>query len=130
MKARVLDSRHREKAGEIRQKRGDSLNRNLPHAISHFRGDTTVEVMRRITGASDLRSIQQVVDRGRGDWAVRRVGSERATKVFQSQKEAVTFARKVAKKQGDTLYIHGRNGSVQQKASFRAQEFSSKSIKR
>lgn len=130
MKTRGLDSCDRNKSGEIRHKRSDTLNRNLPSPISHFRGDTSVEAMRRITGADDLRSIQQVVERGRGDWAVRRVGSERATKVFPSQKEAVVFARGIAKKQGDTLYIHGRDGSVQRKASFRASGSSRKSIKR
>jgi hypothetical protein len=130
VKARPLDSRRRDKSGEIRHKRGDTLNKNLDHPIPHFRGDTTVDVMRRITGANDLRSIQQVVERGRGDWAVRKVGSERATKVFSSQKEAVVFARKIAKKQGDTLYIHGRDGSVQRKASFPASEANRKSVKR
>lgn len=130
MKDRALDSRHRDKFGVIRQKRGDTLNKNLARHIPQFRGDTTVEIMRRLTGATDLRSIQQVVERGRGDWAVRRVGSERATKVFSSQKEAVVFAREIAKKQGDTLYIHGRDGSVQRKASFRASEAGRKSSKR
>jgi hypothetical protein len=130
VKARALDSRRRDKSGEIRQKRGDTLNKNLARPFPQFRGDTTVDVMRQITGANDLRSIQQVVERGRGDWAVRRVGSERATKVFPSQKEAVVFAREIAKKQGDTLYIHGRDGSVQRKASFRTSEASRKSNKR
>jgi hypothetical protein len=130
VKARALDSRHRDKSGEIRHKRGDTINRNLPRPIPHFPGDTSLEVMRRVTGATDLRSIQQVVERGRGDWAVRRVGSERATKVFSSQKEAVVFAREIARKQGDTLYIHGRDGSVQRKATFRVSQVSPKSSKR
>lgn len=130
MKARALDSRHRDKFSGVRHKRGDTLNKNLARPVVHFRGDTTVEVMRRITGARDLRSIQQVVERGRGDWAVRRVGSERATKVFPSQKEAVVFAREIAKKQGDTLYIHGRDGSVQRKTSFRASGSGRKYVKR
>jgi len=130
VKARAIDSRRRDKTGEIRQKRSDTLNKNLPRPIPQFRGDTTVGVMREITGADDLRSIQQVVERGRGDWAVRRVGSERATKVFPSQKEAVVFARGIAKKLGDTLYIHGRDGSVQRKATFRTSEASRKTVKR
>jgi hypothetical protein len=130
VKARAFDSRRGDKSGEIRQKRGDTLNKNLARPVPYFRGDTMVNVMRQITGASDLRSIRQVVERGRGDWAVRRVGSERATKVFPSQKEAVVFAREIAKKQGATLYIQGRDGSVQRKASFRASETSRKSVKR
>jgi hypothetical protein len=130
VKSRAVHSRYVAKTGEIRQKRGDTLNKNLARPMSHFRSDTTVEVMRRITGETDLRSIQQVIERGRGDWAVRRVGSDRATKVFPSQKEAVTFAREIARRQGDTLYIHGRDGSVQRKAIFPSSEPRRKTAKR
>jgi hypothetical protein len=100
--------------GVIRHKRGDTLNKNLPNPISNFGADTTLEVMRRVTGATSIQAIQQVVDRGRGGWAVRKVGSERATKVFPSQKKAIAFARDGARKQGDVLYIHSRDGSVRE----------------
>jgi hypothetical protein len=86
--------------------------------------------MRRVTGATDLQAIQQVVDRGRGGWAVRKVGSERATKVFPSQKKAIAFARDSAKKQGDMLYIHGRDGSVKEKATYGVQGSRGRSFKR
>ena len=43
MKEQGLDNRHRDrnppKAGEIQQKRGDTLNRNLPRPIPQFRAD-------------------------------------------------------------------------------------------
>jgi hypothetical protein len=49
-----LDGRHRDKAapkkGEIQQKRGDTLNRNLPKPIPQFRADTKLETMRNATG--------------------------------------------------------------------------------
>jgi hypothetical protein len=63
-------------------------------------------------------------------WWPRWVGSDRATKVFPSQKEAVTFARGIARRQGDTLYIHGRDGSVQRKAIFPSSEPRRKTAKR
>jgi hypothetical protein len=52
MKEPGLDGRHRDKAapkkGEIQQKRGDTLNRNLPQPIPQFRGDTKLETMRKV----------------------------------------------------------------------------------
>lgn len=49
-----LDGRYRDqhppKAGEIRQKRSDTLNANLPHPIPEFRSDATLGYMREVTG--------------------------------------------------------------------------------
>lgn len=49
-----LDGRHRDKnppkTGEIQQKRGDTLNRNLPKPIPQFPPDTTLGDMRKATG--------------------------------------------------------------------------------
>ena len=118
------------KEGVIRHKRGDTLNKNLPAPISHFGAEITLEAMRRVTGATSIQAIQQVVDRGRGGWAVRKVGSERATKIFPSQKQAIAFARDSAKKQGDMLYIHSRDGSVQEKATYGAPGSRTRSFKR
>jgi hypothetical protein len=46
MKEPGLDGRYRDqhapKAGEIRQKRSDTLNGNLPHPIPEFRSDATL----------------------------------------------------------------------------------------
>jgi len=54
MKEPGLDGRHRDKrppkAGEIQQKRSDSLNRNLSKPIPQFRSDATLGTMRRETG--------------------------------------------------------------------------------
>jgi Uncharacterized protein conserved in bacteria (DUF2188) len=102
----------------------------LPTPISRFGAETTLDFMRQATGATSIQAIQQVVDRGRGEWAVRKVGSERATKVFSSQKKAIAFARDHAKKQGDMLYIHGRDGSVREKTTYGVQVSRGRSIKR
>jgi hypothetical protein len=55
MKEPGLDGRHRDKtppkAGEIQQKRGDTLNKNLPEGqIPQFRADATLATMRKVTG--------------------------------------------------------------------------------
>ena len=63
MKEPGLDGRHRDKAapkrGEIQQKRGDTLNKNLPKPIRQFRADATLETMRRVTGESSVGKVRQ-----------------------------------------------------------------------
>ncbi|MEW6438802.1 MAG: hypothetical protein AB1508_16715 [Pseudomonadota bacterium] len=48
--AKGLDGRGRDKDGEIRQKRGDTLNKNLPKPIAEFSPNTTLAKMRAVTG--------------------------------------------------------------------------------
>ena len=59
MKEPGLDGRHRDKtppkAGEIQQKRSDTLNRNLSRPIPQFRSDATLGTMREETGKVCLR---------------------------------------------------------------------------
>ena len=54
MKEPGLDGRHRDKsppkAGEIQQKRSDTLNKNLPKPIPQFPPNTTLGTMRDRTG--------------------------------------------------------------------------------
>ena len=50
MKKPGLDSRHRDKHGEIQQKRSDTLNKNLSKPIPQFSPDTTLGKMRKKTG--------------------------------------------------------------------------------
>jgi hypothetical protein len=45
-----LDNRSRDEDGEIRQKRGDTLNKNLPKPIPQFSPNATLERMREETG--------------------------------------------------------------------------------
>jgi hypothetical protein len=50
MKQPGVDGRHRDqnppKAGEIRQKRGDTLNKNLPKPIAGFSSNARLDTMR------------------------------------------------------------------------------------
>ena len=52
-----------------------------------------------------------------GRWAVRRSGSERATRTFNKQGAAVKFARQLVQrsKQGVEVFIHYRDGRVRSK---------------
>ncbi len=63
MKEPGLDDRHRDKsppkAGEIQQKRGDTLNKNLPKPIEGFRADTKLETMRKATGQVSIEKVRQ-----------------------------------------------------------------------
>ena len=63
MKEPGLDGRHRDqaspKAGEIQQKRSDTLNKNLPTPIPGFRADSTLGYMRQVTGKTSVESVRR-----------------------------------------------------------------------
>lgn len=50
-------------------------------------------------------------------WAVRGAGSRRASSVHETQKEATSAAREIAKRQGVELFIHGRDGKIRERDS-------------
>jgi len=50
MKEPGLDGRHRDKDGEIQQKRSDTLNKNLSTPIPQFSPNATLKYMRKVTG--------------------------------------------------------------------------------
>lgn len=64
MKEPGLDGRHRNKAapkaGEIQQKRSDTLNKNLPTPIPGFPPRTTLGQMREITGEVSEKAVRRV----------------------------------------------------------------------
>ena len=53
-----------------------------------------------------------------GQWQVKRQGSEKATKNFETQKQAIDYARSIAINQQSELVIHGRNGQIRDKDSY------------
>lgn len=58
-----LDGRQRDqtppKAGEIRQKRSDTLNKNLPTPIPQFSQNAKLSTMRKETGRISERAVRQ-----------------------------------------------------------------------
>jgi uncharacterized protein YdaT len=50
-----------------------------------------------------------------GNWAVKRAGSSRASKVFDTQKEAIKYGEKIAKDNKSDLFIHSTTGRIRRK---------------
>jgi len=63
MKEPGLDNRHRDKtrpkAGEIQQKRSDTINKNLPKPIPEFSPNATLGHMRKVTGKTSEASVRR-----------------------------------------------------------------------
>ena len=60
---------------------------------------------------------QHVVPHGDA-WAVKGAGSERATKVVPTQREAIGIARGIAQNQQSEMLIHGENGRIRERNSY------------
>jgi NTP pyrophosphatase (non-canonical NTP hydrolase) len=54
---------------------------------------------------------QHVVKHPEG-WAVKGAGNSKATKVTQTQQEAIEVAEKIAKNQQSDTKVHGRDGKI------------------
>ncbi len=63
------------------------------------------------------KSTQHVVPRD-GKWAVRKAGSDRVTRTFETQREAVAAGRDIARSQGAELVIHGSDGLIRERRSY------------
>lgn len=61
---------------------------------------------------------QHVVKTVDGGWAVKKGGSSRATKVFNTQSEAIVRGREIAKSQKAEFYVHGTDGRIREKNSY------------
>jgi hypothetical protein len=61
MKEPGLDGRHRDKTppktGQIQQKRGDTLNKNLPNPIPEFSPQAKLSTMRKETGETSVKAV-------------------------------------------------------------------------
>jgi hypothetical protein len=60
---------------------------------------------------------QHVVPRGE-DWVVEGAGNSRATRVTQTQKQAIEAATSIAKHQKSEVVIHGRDGKIRDSDSY------------
>lgn len=63
------------------------------------------------------RKTQHVVPNDDG-WAVKKGGSDRATKIVPTQKEAIEIAKEISKNQGAELFIHGNDGKIRERNSY------------
>jgi hypothetical protein len=53
-----------------------------------------------------------VVPNPNGGWSVKKSDASRATKTFDTQKDAVEYGRDLAKNSGGEFIIHGRDGMI------------------
>ena len=61
MKEPGLDGRHRDKDGQIQQKRSDTQNKNIPQPIPGFTPNTTLKQIREKTGQTSEKAIREAV---------------------------------------------------------------------
>lgn len=76
---------------------------------------------------SQIKSYSQAVDKGmesqhvvpsNGSWAVKKAGASHISKIFDTQKEAVVYAQKVARNKGSELFVHASSGRIKSRQSF------------
>lgn len=48
-------------------------------------------------------------------WSVRRAGSAKASAIFETRQDAIAHAQSIARNQGTEVYIHGRDGRIQER---------------
>jgi len=60
---------------------------------------------------------QHVVPNG-NQWAVKSAENVKATRVVDTQKEAIKIAREIAINQQSELIVHGKNGQIREKNSY------------
>jgi hypothetical protein len=60
---------------------------------------------------------QHVTPHGEG-WQVKGAGNSRATKLFDTQAEAVEYAKVIAQNQQSELFIHKANGEIRERNTY------------
>lgn len=61
---------------------------------------------------------QHVTPHPEGGWQVKGAGNEKATKITDTQKQAIEIAREIAINQQSEVVIHGTNGRIRDKDSY------------
>ncbi|GAB3348048.1 DUF2188 domain-containing protein [Arachidicoccus ginsenosidivorans] len=51
-------------------------------------------------------------------WSVKKSGAERASKSFTTKEKAIEYGKKLSKTEKTELYIHKKNGIIQNKNSY------------
>jgi hypothetical protein len=54
----------------------------------------------------------------KGGWQVIGAGNDKATKITDTQQQAISIAREIAKNQHSEVVIHGTNGKIRDKDSY------------
>lgn len=72
-----------------------------------------------VSGSRSRNHHQHVVPHPDGGWAVKAEGSERYTAIYQHRDDAIERARQIASNYGSDVIIHRRDGSIQDRRSYR-----------
>lgn len=59
------------------------------------------------------RKTHHVVPNSGGGWDVRKGGADRASRHFDTKRDAVDAGREISRNQGTEFVIHGQNGHIQ-----------------
>jgi uncharacterized protein YdaT len=95
-----------------------AISRAKDWAVNHGKKIESVSPDSRTTDVKQHGEDRYVTPHPEHGWAVRKEGSERAEKIFESKKEAVQQARKEARQANASLTIQKRDGRVQQRISY------------
>ena len=52
-------------------------------------------------------------------WAVKKEGSEKVTRIYDNQSDAIEYAKEIAKNQKSELIIHGKDGKIREKNTYK-----------
>lgn len=97
----------------IHKSDGAIRSKDTVPAAEHSHGKN---IRGHVSGSSSR--TQHVVSRSDGSWSVRASGAERASKTFPRKGDAIDYARTVARNGGVELYIHSRDGRIQDRVSY------------
>jgi len=64
------------------------------------------------------RSNHVVPSKERGGWVVKKSGSTKASRSFGRKEDAVKYGRKLSRKESTELYIHKKDGRIQDRNSY------------
>jgi len=53
-----------------------------------------------------------------GEWAVKKSGTTRASQTFDKKEDAIKYGRELSRKESTVLFIHKKDGTVQERNSY------------
>jgi hypothetical protein len=62
--------------------------------------------------------VQHVIPNPKGGWSVKSQGVSRASRTFETQADAIAWAKSKTKKEGLDLFVHGRDGTIRSSDSY------------
>jgi hypothetical protein len=65
-----------------------------------------------------MKKNQHVTPSPGGGWQVKGAGNSKATKVTNTQAEAIAFAKNIAKNKHSELFIHNKSGQIRERNTY------------